>query len=99
MNSIKELILKIKERPSAYLGKKSVSCLKAFLDGWYLRDMTGVEDMHLMHYIQEAVEDYYNMKDTHSWDRILLFYSEDEADALAKFFILFDKIINEDKPN
>ena len=98
MNSIENLVSKIQERPSMYLGRKTVSCLKAFLDGWYLRDPDNVLDSDLMGRYQEWIEDRYNKKDTHSWDRILLFYSEDEYDALQLFFETFNEFLSISEP-
>lgn len=95
MNSIKELISKIQERPSMYIGRRSISCLKAFLDGWYLRDPNNIDDIELMGKFQDWIEEEYNMKNTHSWDRILLFYSNDECSALELFFVKFNELISQ----
>ena len=91
MNSIVELIYQIKVRPAMYIGRSSISCLKAFLDGWFLRSPDDVVDSSVMEDFQNWVERKYNIATNHSWCDIILFYSQDESDALTKFFDDFDK--------
>jgi len=95
MASFKEVILKIKERPSMYLGTNSISCLKAFLDGWYFRDEEGVDDVELMNAFQTWIVNRFSVKGTQSYARIILFYSQDECSALKTFFELFDSFLIE----
>jgi hypothetical protein len=90
MASFKEIILKIKERPSMYLGANSISCLKAFIDGWHFRDEGGVDDVELMNAFQTWIVNRFSVKGTQSYARIILFYSQDECSALTTFFELFD---------
>lgn len=91
MNSIIELITQIKTRPAMYIGRNSISCLKAFIDGWYLRTPETVIDSTVMDDFQNWVEKKYNIKTSHSWCDIILFYSQDENDALSNFFREFDE--------
>lgn len=98
MNSIRELVLKIKERPAMYLGCNSISCLKAFIDGWYFRDMETVSDVHIMGNFHDWIEERLIKAGTQGWHRIILFYSQDECDALKTFFKLFDEFL-EDEAN
>lgn len=94
-NSVKLLIDKIKQRPAMYLGKNYISCLRAFIDGWYLREPDKVTDGYLMADFQEWIEKKYNVKTTQGWANIILFYSQDETSALEKFFVEFDLFCEE----
>ena len=86
MDKIHELIKQIKKRPAMYLSSNYISCLKAFLDGWYIRDPDNVSDAHMMAEFQDWIEKRYKTKTSNSWSRIILFHSQDESDALDKFF-------------
>ena len=90
-DSIVELIETIKARPAMFLGRNYISCLKAFLDGWYHRNATGVFDALFMDDFQSWIEKKYEVKSNHSWCDILLFYSGDECKALQNFFREFDE--------
>ncbi len=96
-----ELIYKIKKRPALYLGKSSLSQLKTFLDGYSfaLRQLNIFlsEEEQEFEEFQEWIEDKFNQSSTQHWSRIILFYSEDERDALNRFFELFDEFINDNK--
>jgi hypothetical protein len=46
---------------------------------------------------QEWIEHRFNQTDTQSWSRIILFYAEDEADALKRFFDLFEEFLNSEQ--
>ena len=89
-----ELLQKIKQRPSLYLGKRSLSHLQIFLDGYtFARRELGVpltEEEEEFESFQEWVEERFNQRDTQSWVKIILFYSEDENDALDRFFDVFE---------
>ena len=95
MNSISILLNEIRVRPAMYISKRSISCLKAFLDGWYLRDPQSVDDADVMDNFQDWIEKKYNIKTSHSWSAIILFYSQDEYDALEVFFKEFDIFLEE----
>lgn len=91
MNSIFSLIKLIEKRPAMYLGRNSISCLKSFLDGWYLRDPDNVIDAEIMNDFQSWVEKKYDVSGNQSWCDIILFYSQDEGTALTNFFRHFDQ--------
>ena len=95
MDSIKELIYKIKLRPAMYITWNDIFCLKAFLDGWYLRDINNVSDLELMSDFQKWIEQSYRITTSHSWAHILLFFSSDNRTALENFFKEFDVFISE----
>lgn len=93
--SILELISQIEKRPSMYIGKNSISCLRAFLDGWTFRSSENISDMDKFNKFQSWIEERYNLPQTQSWDRIILFYSVDESDALQNFFRLHKLFLSE----
>lgn len=99
MDSIKELIALVKTRPAMYIGKRSITSLKAFLDGWYFRSPDTVEDIEVMSYFQEWIEKKYSIRSSHSWSEIILFYSQDECDALDTFFKEFETFLLGEKGN
>ncbi len=92
-----ELITKIKKRPALYLGNNSISHLQVFLDGYTfarreLKVPISNEEADFEDF-QEWVEQKFNLPDTQSWAKIILFYSADERDALKRFFELFDEFV------
>lgn len=93
MESVRELIEKIKVRPAAYIGKHYISNLKSFIDGWFYGNPNGIIDSNLMNEFQDWIEDKYKVNTTHSWSNIILFYSADEYSALNNFFELFDEFL------
>ena len=96
---IYQLLENLKKRPSLYLGKRSISHLQVFLDGYtFARRQLGIpvsEQEREFEGFQIWIEQRFNQPDTQSWTRIILFYSEDERDALDKFFNLFEEFINQ----
>ena len=101
MLDLYDLLGKIKQRPSLYLGKRSLSHLHVFLDGYtFSRRQIGIpitEQEKDFEEFQEWIEHRFNQADTQSWSRIILFYSEDEADALKRFFELFEDFLKREK--
>ncbi len=92
-----ELLQKVKQRPALYLGKRSLSHLQVFLDAYTfaLREV-GIEvteQEREFEEFQEWIEQRFHQPDTQSWSRIILFYSEDESDALNRFFELFQEFL------
>lgn len=78
-----------------YIGRNSISCLYAFLAGWFYHNEEIIIDGNLMEEFQKWIADKYNVVSSQSWDRIILFYSQDECDALVEFFKLFNKFLEE----
>lgn len=95
MSNLYDLLQKIKQRPALYLGKRSLSHLHVFLDAYtFARRELGIETTEQernFEDFQDWIELKFNQTDTQSWSRIILFYSEDESDALEKFFDLFEE--------
>ncbi len=99
MNSIFELLALIKKRPTMYISQYSISCLKAYIDGWYFRDYDSVIDAEIFGNFQDWIQKRFGISSTQSWASIILFYSQDEYTALKDFFILFDEYMQEAQPN
>lgn len=97
MLDLYDLLGKIKQRSSLYLGKRSLSHLHVFLDGYsFALRQIGIpitEQEKKFEEFQEWIENRFNQADTQSWSRIILFYAEDEADALNRFFDLFEEFL------
>ncbi|NCJ06950.1 hypothetical protein GS597_10600 [Synechococcales cyanobacterium C] len=95
MSDFYELLQKVQQRPAMYLGKRSLSQLHAFLEGYLLArreakiPMTTEEED--FEFFQEWIERRFGQANTQSWSHIILFYSEDEADALNRFFELLEE--------
>lgn len=94
MVSIKELLFKIKQRPSMYISCNTISCLKAYIDGWMHRDLNNITDMELFDEFQDWVVKKFNVRGSQSFAQIILFYSLDEYAALKQFFELFDEFLS-----
>lgn len=98
MISFYEIIKKIEKRPSLYLNKHSLSHLKTFLDGYTFAlrqaNISITEEEEKFETFQEWIEQKYNQHSTQDWSKIILFYAEDEADALDIFFELFQEFIS-----
>jgi hypothetical protein len=101
MNGFYDLLEKIKKRPSMYLGKRSISHLQVFLDAYTFArrelDISLTEQEREFEEFQEWVEQRFNQASTQSWARIILFYAEDERDALERFFELFEEFLQRNK--
>jgi hypothetical protein len=101
MLDLYDLLGKIKQRSSLYLGKRSLSHLHVFLDGYtFARRQFGIpvtEQETKFQEFQEWIEHRFNQADTQSWSRIIIFYAEDEADALKRFFDLFEEFLNSEQ--
>ena len=101
MLNLYDLLRKIKQRPSLYLGKRSLSHLHTFLDGYtFACRQLGIpltEQEKKIEEFQEWIEIRFNQPSTQSWSRIILFYSEDETDALNRFFNLFEEFLKSEE--
>jgi len=97
MSNLYDILQKIKQRPALYLGKRSLSHLQVFLDAYtFARRELGIkvtEQEREFEDFQEWIERRFNQPDTQSWSRIILFYSEDESEALDRFFELFQDFL------
>jgi hypothetical protein len=93
-----EMLEKIKQNPGVFLGKYSITRLRAFLDGY----MSSREDLGLtptqqeieFNQFQDWIQTRFKITYSHGWDSIILFYSADEREALNHFFELFEQFRN-----
>jgi len=95
MNSVKQIIFPIREKPALYLPCNSIRCLKAFILGWYIRSPDSVEDFNILERdFMKWIHFKYKLA-IHSWDRTIEFFSSDEYNALDNFFELFEEFLEE----
>jgi hypothetical protein len=103
MNSFYESIRKIKKRPSMYLGKPSICNLRSYLAGYiFARRELGIaptEEEQTFVKFQDWIQKKFNVSSSQSWDKIILFYSEDEHTALEQFFNLFEEFVRVSHPS
>lgn len=96
-NNCKILLDKIKAKPALYLGKRSISSLQAFLEGYtcacHQLGISVSEWEQEFAEFQDWIDNQFNRPSTRSWAQIILFYSEDEDRALDRFFELFAKFL------
>jgi hypothetical protein len=96
-----DLLQRIKQRPGMYLGKCSITRLRAFLDGYGMaRAELGLPrspQEKALNGFQEWIQERYKITSTHGWDSIILFFSADERDALGRFFELLEEFLKLDK--
>ncbi len=95
MIDLYDLIRNIQKRPAMYLGEPSITHLQTFLAGYFFaRHQLGEPDTepekHFAHF-QTWIQQKFNITSSQSWDKIILFFSQDEHKALELFFELFDE--------
>ncbi|RUT07016.1 hypothetical protein DSM106972_022770 [Dulcicalothrix desertica PCC 7102] len=97
MSNLYELISKIQKRPSMYLGKPAISNLRSCIAGYILarRELAVAQTEQEKGFteFQSWVQEKFNISSSQSWDKIILFYSEDEREALERFFELFQEYL------
>lgn len=88
-----QLIKLLRERPGMYIGQNSIFCLKAFIDGWFFRDMKEDINIEILNHFCSWLQEKYNLDDSLNWDGLLFKVFKDERKALDVFFILFDDFL------
>ena len=83
-DTLKDFISLIKERTSMYIGRRTISILKAFIDGWIYGSEDEIADINLISDFQKWLEVKFNISGYQSWAPIILFYSIDEYSALDR---------------
>ncbi|MGL5059536.1 MAG: hypothetical protein ACRC62_06100 [Microcoleus sp.] len=95
------MLQRIKQRPGMYLGKCSITRLRAFLNGYEMAraelGLPDTEQQQQLEGFQEWIQERYQITSTHGWDSIILFFSADEKDAFDGFFKLLDEFFNRDR--
>ncbi len=96
MTLVYDILQKVKEKPNVYLGRPSIMCLQAFLSGYNVAQYQLGESLNspdCFDGFQEWIQKKFKIDSSQSWANIILFYSEDERDALRQFFELFDEFV------
>jgi hypothetical protein len=92
------MLQRIKQRPGMFLGNCPITRLRAFLDGYLgARADLGLpltQQEQEFNQFQDWIQAQFQITSSQGWDRIILFYSADEQDALNHFFELFEKFKN-----
>ena len=94
MDYLGDILEKIKKKPAAYLGRPSIICLQAFLSGYNVaQHQLGVPltAENPLDGFQEWIQEKFGIKSSQSWANIILFFSQDEREALNSFFELFEE--------
>jgi hypothetical protein len=96
MEMVNEILVKIKDKPGLFLGKKSLSLLVTFLDGYLLaKRECGVEIKIIDARFQDWVAKRYCIKSSHRWSEIIVFFEKDEGGAFDTFFELYNEFLAE----
>lgn len=96
MSSIVLILKKIEEKPELYLGEKSLSKLRSFIDGY----LTCEQDNNLTNssiVFQKFIDYFNNQYGLQSYsDYHMILYKEFKSESVAfdKFFELFNKFLN-----
>ena len=93
-NSIFELLSSenFRFRPEMYIGKKNVTILRAFIDGYFYAENNSLEKEKFEEF-HDWVANYFGwFESTAGWNNIILEECNgDEEKAIDKFFEIFDK--------
>ena len=91
------LLETLRVRTPMYLGSWSITRLRSYLSGYghALYDMGRDETDPEWSGFQKWVERRYRSETTHGWDSLILFYNQDERDALEEFWKLLDEYLAE----
>lgn len=100
MLDLYDIIRNIQKRPAMYLGQPSIVHLRTFLAGYFfarhqLGEAETAQEKQFSKF-QSWIQEKFKITSSQSWDKIILFFSQDEHKALEQFFELFDEfsIIN-----
>jgi len=92
METLLDLIEKIRGRPALMLSRPSARTLYAFLNGFaYARK--NKDDREFLAGFGNYVHERYEITSTQSWAQIIEFYSTSEADEMARFWKLLDEFM------
>ncbi len=95
MDSVKQLIFAIQKQPELYVGSRSLPLVEAFINGWLHRDEQNVADADLLGDFQAYIQRRFQVNSAQSWAAIIRFYSNDEREALERFFEEFEGFVEE----
>jgi hypothetical protein len=100
VESLDDFIKKIKGGvPRVYFCQDSITHLEAFIEGYYYAKRefyipTTEKHVDLKLFL-EWIRTKYTVGKDRSWSRVILFYSEDERDALNNFLELYEQFQNQ----
>lgn len=97
MNSLYNLLHKIKENPVPYLGKPSLTCLHSFLIGYLSTryDLGLDREGTILDGFQEWIQKREKNQASRSWAGIILCSNVGERSAFYRFFELLDEFLNQ----
>lgn len=90
MLDLYDLIRNIQKRPAMYLGQPSIFYLRTFLSGYFFaRHQLGrpetEQEEHFSDF-QAYMQQRFKITSSQSWNKIILFFSQDQQRALELFF-------------
>jgi hypothetical protein len=94
---VHDLLIEIQNKPGLYIGTKSITKLKHFLDGFLfaLYVSSGKKEYpNILCGFQEWIEMRYDITSTHNWSNIINFYSNTESDAFDIFYKHLDEFLS-----
>lgn len=101
MVSLYDLLHNIQKRPAMYLGEPSISHLRTFLAGYFFaRHQLGepeTDQERQFANFQDWIQQKFKITSSQPWDKVILFYSQDEHKALEQFFALFTEFAQIDQ--
>lgn len=91
------LLEKLRIRTAMYIGSRSITRLRTYIDGYGHGLDDSNFDSHDPEYygFQGWIERRYRSQTSHGWDQLILFYCQDERDALDQFWTLLDEYLAE----
>ena len=93
--SVVSFIEKTRSKPALYLGKKSLTAYRAFIDGWMFDKWDNINDASLLRDFQTRIQERYNIRTSHHWSDIILFHSLNDQEAFDHFCELWDEFLAE----
>lgn len=101
MLDLYDIIRNIQKRPAMYLGQPSITHFQSFLAGYFFaRHQLGVpetEQEKNFTNFEAWIQQKFQITSSQSWDKIILFFSQDDRQALEQFFELFDEFSTKDE--
>lgn len=96
MQRVYKLLFNIKERPIAFLGKKSLERLEFSLAGYIygVYECEGTSLNVFQNRFNDFVAKKYQITSSHNWGSIIRFYHCGEEEAFDMFYELLDEFID-----
>ena len=99
MDSIVDLLWKIRARPGLYLGYPSVNNLYMFLQGYtFARHEDAKEDNKFLSGFGDMVSKRFRITTSQGWAKTIEFFSSSPDDEMELFWKLLDTYIAQRKP-